>query len=44
MSVVFTLVVILMLGFAAVGLVGVLGWRARMRRDVLDFENHTKAA
>ena len=44
MSVVFTLVVILMLGFAAVGLVGILGWRARMRRDVLDFDNHSKAA
>ena len=43
-SVIFTLVVILQLGFAAVGLVGVLGCRARMRRDVLDVENHTKAA
>ena len=43
-SVIFTLVVILLLGFAAVGLVGILGWPARMRRNVLDFEDHCKAA
>lgn len=43
-SVIFTLVVILLLGFAAVGLVGIFGWRARMRRDVLDLADQSKAA
>ena len=35
MSVISVLLAVLGLGFAAVGLVGFLGWRARMRDDRL---------
>ena len=35
-SVTFLLLMILALGFGAVGLVGFLGWRARMREGVVD--------
>lgn len=44
MSVIVALVVVLIVGFAAVGLVGILGWRARMRTEVPDLSHISKAA